>query len=240
MLVIGNWKMHGDRQRLAEVVAIDRHVRRGCSARVALCVPATLIAAARGSVEAVVIGAQDCHQAVGGAFTGRLSASMLADAGAQMVVVGHSECRAAGDDDAAVGAKVTAAIGAGLEPVLCVGETSAERDEGLTAAVVVAQARAALPGRVVEGLALAYEPVWAIGSGRLPQEGDIAAVIAALRRCLVDLYGVEGSDVPILYGGSVSAANAAALLGIDGIGGLLVGSASLSADSFVPILAAAG
>lgn len=240
MLVIGNWKMHGDRQRLAEVVAIDRHVRRGCAARVVLCLPATLIAAARGSVEVVMIGAQDCHQAEGGAYTGRLSAAMLADAGAQTVVIGHSECRAAGDDDTAVRAKVAAAVRAGLAPVLCVGESSAERDAGRTAAVVVAQAQAALPAIREDGLALAYEPVWAIGSGRVPQDSDIAAVIAALRRCLVDRFGDAGSDVPILYGGSVTAGNAAALLEIEDIGGLLVGGASLSAASFVPILAAVG
>lgn len=239
MLIVGNWKMHGVRRRLAEVVAIEHYVRQGCSASVALCVPATLIAAARGSVEAVLIGAQDCHQAQGGAFTGQLSAAMLADAGAQVVVIGHSECRAAGDDDARVGAKMASAVGAGLAPILCVGETAAEHAAGRTAAVVVDQARAALPAAIVAGLALAYEPVWAIGSGRVPQECDIAAVIAALRDCLVDRYGAAGSGVPILYGGSVTAGNAAALLGIDDIGGVLVGGASLTANSFVPILAAA-
>lgn len=239
MLIVGNWKMHGDRQRLAEVVAIDRHVRQGCAARVALCVPATLIAAARGSVEAVVIGAQDCHQEQGGAFTGQLSAAMLADAGAQIVVIGHSECRAAGDDDARVSAKMAAAIGAGLAPILCVGETAAERDVGRTAAVVVDQARSALPAAIVAGLALAYEPVWAIGTGGVPLASDIAAVIAALRDYLIGRYGAAGRGVPILYGGSVTAGNAAALLGIDDIGGVLVGGASLTADSFVPILAAA-
>jgi triosephosphate isomerase len=196
------------------------------------------------AVQAALIGAQDCHAEAAGAFTGDVSAAMLADAGAQFVIVGHSERRALhGVNDAVVKAKAEAALATGLEVIVCVGETEAERDAGKAEKVVSKQLDGSLPQG--EGAAarvtVAYEPVWAIGTGRVPSVEDVGAMHRAIRAKLSAIYGEDGAAVQILYGGSVNAKNAEELLGADEVGGALVGGASLTADSFLAIvLAAAG
>lgn len=242
--IVGNWKMNGTRAMLAEARAIDRGAARHPGVRVGIAPPFTLIGAMVDAVQTAVVGGQDCHAQATGAFTGDVAAPMLADAGAQFVIVGHSERRAMhGEDDAAVQAKADAALAAGLEVIVCVGETEAQRDSGSAEAVVCAQLDGSLPRG--EGLAaritVAYEPVWAIGTGRVPSVADVGAMHRAIRERLVGIYGDDGAPIRILYGGSVNAANAEELLGADEVGGALVGGASLAADSFLAIvLAAAG
>jgi triosephosphate isomerase len=242
--IVGNWKMNGTRAMLAEARAIDRGAARHPGVRVGIAPPFTLVQALAEAVQTVDVGAQDCHARASGAFTGDVSAPMLADAGAVFAIVGHSERRALhGETDAMVKAKADAAIEAGLGVIVCVGETEAQRDAGQAEAVVAAQLGGSLP--VGEGAAghvtLAYEPVWAIGTGRVPSTGDVAAMHRSIRARLVETYGEAGAKVRILYGGSVNAGNAAELLGVDEVGGALVGGASLTADSFLAIvLAAAG
>ncbi|MFC4295483.1 triose-phosphate isomerase [Novosphingobium tardum] len=249
--VVGNWKMNGVRATLAEARAIDRAVARLTGVEVGLAPPFTLIAALREAVTAIGVGGQDCHVAAKGAHTGDVSAAMLADAGADFVIVGHSERRADhGESDALVRAKAEAALAAGLSVIVCVGETEAQRDSGEAEAVVSRQLDASLPSgeaagevgevKLAERLAVAYEPVWAIGTGRVPSVADVEAMHAALRQRLVAAYGEGGSDVRVLYGGSVNPSNAAELLSTPGVGGALVGGASLSAESFMGIVAAAG
>ncbi len=236
-LIVGNWKMHGLKASLAEVAAV-------ASADVAdvwIAPPFTLVAAA---VEAaggrVPIGGQDCHHAVKGAHTGCVSAAQLADAGAGFVIVGHSERRADfGESDAQVRAKAMAAREAGLQVILCVGETEAERDAGQAEAVVAAQLAGSLPD-AADGLIMAYEPVWAIGTGRTPTVDDVAAMHAHVRAALVDRFGAAGAGVAILYGGSVKPDNAGLLLAVPEVAGALVGGASLTAASLLAIVAAAG
>lgn len=242
--IVGNWKMNGTRAMLAEARAIDRGAARHPGVRVGIAPPFTLIGAMVDAVQTAAVGGQDCHAQVTGAYTGDVAAPMLADAGAQFVIVGHSECRAMhGEDDSAVQAKAYAALAAGLEVIVCVGETEAQRDSGAAEAVVCAQLDGSLPRG--EGLAaritVAYEPVWAIGTGRVPSVADVGAMHRAIRERLVAIYGDDGAPIRILYGGSVNAANAEELLGADEVGGALVGGASLAADSFLAIvLAAAG
>ncbi len=235
--------MHGLAAALGEArtvaAAVDEQPAR---ARVALCPPATLIARmaealAGGGVE---IGGQDCRPEPHGAFTGSLSAEMLADAGAQLVILGHSERRAhCGETSEEVAAKVLAALRAGLAPIVCVGESAAERAAGRALEVVLGQLAASLPGALAgQDFAVAYEPVWAIGSGRTPTLGEIEAVHAAIRTALVARWGAAG-QAPILYGGSVNAGNAAEILAAREVGGALVGGASLTAAQFLPIVRAA-
>ena len=245
--IVGNWKMNGSRALLAEARAIDRAAARYPGVSVALAPPATLIAALREAVSVIAIGGQDCHAEAKGAFTGDIAAAQLKDAGAEFVIVGHSERRAGhGESDAAVRAKAEAALEAGLGVILCVGETLSERDGGHAEAIVGRQIDGSLPqgdaatAGVPERLAVAYEPVWAIGTGRVAAVEDVVAMHAALRERLVAAYGDAGALVQILYGGSVNAANAAALLSAEGVGGALVGGASLTAEAFLPIVAAAG
>jgi len=240
--IVGNWKMNGTRALLSEARAIDRATARFPGVQVALAPPFTLIHAMREAVEAVGIGGQDCHVEQGGAFTGDVSASMLADAGADFAIVGHSERRMLhGETDALVKAKAEAAQVAGLSVILCVGETEAERDSGKAEAVVVRQLSGSLPSAegAAQKLAVAYEPVWAIGTGRVASPDDVAAMHRAIRAALVKTYGEEGRSVRILYGGSVKADNAAELLATDEVGGALVGGASLTAESFLAIIGAA-
>lgn len=241
-LVAGNWKMNGTLGDLAEIEAIrDGLAPHGPEA--VICPPATLVAsaaeAARGS--ALAIGGQDCHAAAQGAHTGDIAAEMLADAGATHVILGHSERRAGhGETDAAVAAKVAAAQRAGLTAILCVGETSGEREAGQARAVVESQLSGSLPlGADAARLVVAYEPVWAIGSGATPSEGEIAEMHAALRAGLVARFGMGGAQVRLLYGGSVKPANAAAIFALDEVDGGLIGGASLRATDFLAILAAA-
>jgi triosephosphate isomerase len=240
--IVGNWKMHGTRAMLAEARAIDRGAERLMKVEVALAPPFTLIHATRKEAGLIGVGAQDCHAADGGAHTGDISAAMLKDSGAGFVIVGHSERRADhGETDADVKAKAEAALAVGLNAIVCVGETEAERDGGRAEEVVARQLQGSLPRS--EGAAakvtVAYEPVWAIGTGRTPTVEDIGAMHRAIRDRLNAFYGEEGTAVRILYGGSVKPANAGELLAADEVGGALVGGASLTAESFLGIVAAA-
>lgn len=241
--IVGNWKMNGSRAMLSEARAIDRGAARYPGVEVALAPPFTLIAALAEAVSEIGVGGQDCHAKPSGAFTGDVSAPMLADAGASFTIVGHSERRAIhGESDADVRAKAEAAQAAGLGVILCVGETEAERDAGQAEAVVAGQLAGSLPQGEDSAakLSVAYEPVWAIGTGRVPSVADVAAMHAAIRAELGKAYGEAGQGVRILYGGSVNAGNAAELLAVPDVGGALVGGASLTAESFLSIVAAAG
>ena len=237
-LVAGNWKMNGLTASLAELAPVAEAGARA-NVDVALFPPFTLIAVARG--KGVAIGGQDCHVAAKGAHTGCVSAEMLADAGASMVIVGHSERRAdCGEDDATVRAKAEAGQAAGLVAIVCVGETEAERDDGQAIVSVTRQLDGSIPPAATAAtLVVAYEPVWAIGSGRIPSESDVAEMHAMIRAKLTELLGGEGAGVRILYGGSVKPDNAATLLAIADVDGALVGGASLTAAQFVPIIEAA-
>ncbi len=240
--VVGNWKMNGTRAMLAEARAIDRAAARFPGVQVALAPPFTLIQSMREAVQDIGVGGQDCHVEPNGAFTGDISAVMLADSGADFTIVGHSERRAMhGETDAHVQAKAEAALAAGMTVILCVGETEAERDSGRAEGVVAAQLDGSLPRGedAAAKLAVAYEPVWAIGTGRVPSLGDVAAMHRAIRARLNAIYGEAGADVRILYGGSVNGKNAAELLSAEDVGGALVGGASLTAENFTAIISAA-
>lgn len=240
--IVGNWKMNGTRAMLSEARAIGRASSRLGGVEVALAPPFTLINAMRDAVEGIGVGAQDCHVQSGGAFTGDISAPMLVDAGANFTIVGHSERRAMhGESDEMVRAKAEAAQAAGLSVILCVGETEAQRDSGEAEAVVAAQIDGSLPrGEGAEAtLSVAYEPVWAIGTGRVPSVDDVGAMHRAIRARLVAAYGEAGAAVRILYGGSVNGSNASELLAASEVGGALVGGASLTAESFSAIIGAA-
>ena len=243
-LIAGNWKMFGLETALDEARAVAAAVSdTPPAARVAICPPATLLhrIAQVLAGDAVLVGGQDCHTAVSGAHTGDISGAMLADAGARLVILGHSERRAAyGESDALVAAKVEAALAAGLEPIVCCGETLAQRDADQALAVVTQMARGSLPASLAgQAFAVAYEPVWAIGTGRTPTTADIAHIHAALRAVLVEKFGEQGRAVPILYGGSVKPDNAREILATPEVGGALVGGASLKAADFLAIIAAA-
>ncbi|MEJ0046373.1 MAG: triose-phosphate isomerase [Rhodospirillales bacterium] len=239
-LVAGNWKMHklrGPAAALARAIAADSPVL-GCD--LLICPPFTALAAVaavlRGS--RVALGAQDCHAAESGAFTGDIAAPMLADIGCSAVIVGHSERRQYyGETSAQVRAKAVAAAAAALMAVVCVGESEAERDAGRAAEVVRAQVMESVPDGF-EGV-VAYEPVWAIGTGRTPTLDDVAAMHAAIRQALRHRLGLDGAGLRILYGGSVKAQNAAALLAVPEVGGALVGGASLDSGEFLRIAAVA-
>lgn len=241
-LVVGNWKMNGMRAHLEEVEAIGRVAAAHPAVEVGLCLPATLIMAGSELRGAAFIGAQNCHMDMSGAYTGSLSAEMLAEAGATWVITGHSERREArGETNADIAAKSLAARKAGINVILCVGETIEVRDAGQAEAVVSAQLLASLPeGAAADWLAVAYEPIWAIGTGRIPTMEAVAAMHAALRAALASRIGAdEAGKVRILYGGSMNGDNAADLMAIADVDGGLVGGASLSAAKFAPIIAAA-
>jgi triosephosphate isomerase len=242
-LIAGNWKMNGLAAELEEARALAAALADApASARVALCPPATLLARMAHALEgsAVAVGGQDCHAEAAGAFTGDVSAAMLADAGARLVIVGHSERRAAyGESDTQVAAKARAALAAGLKPIICVGETLEQRREGLALDVVTSQVDGSVPTGIGEAaFAVAYEPVWAIGTGLTPTTAEIEDVHIAIRRTLVETLGEAGRRVPILYGGSVKPANAAEILAAAEVGGALVGGASLKASDFLAIIRA--
>ncbi|MEY4678510.1 MAG: hypothetical protein RLZZ276_159 [Pseudomonadota bacterium] len=242
--VIGNWKMNGTRQGaalLARAVATGVGARRAASPGVVLCPPATLLAAVAPELGAgrVALGAQDCHARPSGAFTGDVSAEMLAEAGCRYVIVGHSERRTLhGEDDAAVRAKAEAAHRAGLVAVVCVGESLAEREAGRTAEVLARQVDGSVPAGSGAGDTLvAYEPVWAIGTGRVATPAQVAEAHAGIRARLgARLSG--GAGISLLYGGSVKPDNAAELLALADVDGALVGGASLDAAQFLAIVAA--
>jgi len=240
--IVGNWKMNGTRAMLNEARAIDRSAARFPKVQVGLAPPATLLFRMRDAVEVIGVGGQDCHAKDSGAHTGEISALMLKDAGADFTIVGHSERREYHcESDADVKAKAEAAHLAGLAVIVCVGETEAQRDAGEAVAVVAGQLEGSVPriDGAVDKLSVAYEPVWAIGTGRVPSVADVAAMHQAIREALVSIYGLAGADVRILYGGSVKAENAAELLGVPDVGGALVGGASLTAESFLAIVGAA-
>ena len=237
--IVGNWKMNGTRATLHEAEAIDVVARANPGVDVAICPPFTLVASAAQAVPALAIGGQDCHPAAAGAFTGSVSAAMLADAGAKLVILGHSERREGlGETNDMVKRKIEAALGAGLGVILCVGESLAVREAGEAETHVLGQLGASLPYAILADpsrVAIAYEPIWAIGTGRTASIADIAAMHGAIRTALGD----AGAEMAILYGGSVTADNAADILALADVDGALVGGASLTAAKFTPIIEAA-
>lgn len=243
-LVAGNWKMNGLKASLPELAAIRDGVMAGAFGRAeaAICPPATLVSLAvelaKGSE--LAIGGQDCHAKVSGAHTGDVSAQMLKDLGATYVIVGHSERRTDHSESSAqVRAKAEAAITAGLIAIVCVGESEAQRRAGETLTVVGQQMDESWPaGATAATLVIAYEPIWAIGTGLTPTAQDVAEVHAFLRERAVTLGAAEGAGVRLLYGGSVKPSNAAELMGVPDVDGALVGGASLTAKDFLGIAAA--
>lgn len=243
-LVAGNWKMNGLMASLSEarLMAAGLKEARLAAADAMLCPPATLIAGMVATLrdERIAVGAQDCHAAASGANTGDISAEMIADLGATAVIVGHSERRADhGETDALVAAKAKAAHRAKLAAIVCVGETAGQRRAGLTLDVVRRQLAGSIPdGATASNTIVAYEPVWAIGTGLTPTAKDVADVHGAMRRQLVERFGAAGQGMRLLYGGSVKPSNARELLTIANVDGALVGGASLKAADFLGILAA--
>ncbi|HEX2842403.1 triose-phosphate isomerase [Hyphomicrobium sp.] len=243
-LVAGNWKMNGLAAALTEAAAVrDALPSLGTGApEVMICPPATLLSqlasTSRGS--ALAVGAQDCHPSASGAHTGDISAEMAKDAGASAVIVGHSERRADhGELDRIVQAKASAAHRAGLSAIICIGETNGERVAGLTLTVVERQLRGSIPGTADKtNTVIAYEPIWAIGTGLTPSPNDVAEVHAAIRKNLEDRFGADGLSMRILYGGSVKPSNARELLSLPNVNGALVGGASLKAEDFLAIIRA--
>ena len=243
-LVAGNWKMNGLSGSLAEIDAMRQAADAGESglAELLVCPPATLLAQAAWRIKGgeLSLGAQDCHPVASGAFTGDISAPMLKDAGATYVILGHSERRTLHHEtDALVRAKVEAALSAGLVPIVCVGETKTERELGDAMAVVPRQLLGSLPpGDAPETLVVAYEPIWAIGTGLTPTPADVAEMHQVIRTLLAEMYGAQGLRMRILYGGSVKPSNCGELLTLDNVDGALVGGASLRATEFLAIAAA--
>jgi triosephosphate isomerase (TIM) len=239
-LAAGNWKMNGLAAALAEAQLLTAaHPAPACE--ILLCPPATLIAqmAAAAQGTALQVGGQDCHAAASGAHTGDVSAAMLADAGARYVILGHSERRADhGETDVLVHAKALAARAAGLVGIICLGETEGQRDAGQTLDVIAAQMASVPVDMTAAQFVIAYEPVWAIGTGRTPTIAQIAEVHAFLRARLIDRIGAEAAGVRLLYGGSVKPANAAEIFAVPHVDGALVGGASLKAADFGGIVAA--
>lgn len=237
--VVGNWKMHGNLAALPVLDAIDAAARQTPGVDVGVAVPATLITAAWQAAGAMSVGAQDIHAADKGAHTGCLSAPMVKDAGAAFTIVGHSECRAGRQEsDAEVRGKVEAARRHGLSVILCVGEALDVREAGQAETVVRGQLENCLPADADgDWLSVAYEPIWAIGTGRSATGDDIAAMHAVLRQTCHAVLGPAGDRVRLLYGGSVTPANAAEILATPNVDGVLVGGASLTAETFLPIIA---
>jgi len=240
-LVVGNWKMHGSRVQLAELKAIAEAARVAAGVDVGLAVPAILIPLAVPRAGGVSIGAQDVHEEEKGAFTGNISAAMVQDVGGRLAIVGHSERRQYHhEDNALVRAKAYAALERGLTTIVCVGESEAERDAGKAVEVVTNQLKESLPGDAASGeLVVAYEPIWAIGTGKTATPADVGEMHAAIRAYLVEAFGDRGGRIRILYGGSVKPQNAAELFAVSDVDGALVGGASLTAEDFVPIIEAA-
>jgi len=242
-LVAGNWKMNGLKASLAELDKIIAGAPAiSAKAGLMVCPPATLVAAfaARAGGSPVSVGGQDCHAEAAGAYTGDVSAEMLKDAGARAVIIGHSERRTYHkESDAEVRAKALAAWRAGLLAIVCVGESKDERVAGKTLDVVGGQLDGSLPeGASAAALVVAYEPVWAIGTGLTPTPADVAEVHAFVRKRLTERFGREGEGIRVLYGGSVKPSNAKELMAVANVDGALVGGASLKADDFLGIAAA--
>ncbi len=244
-LIAGNWKMNGLRGSATEL----KRIVRACGtspkprAEVLICPPVQLIASFKDAVKGspVRLGAQDCHTAISGAHTGDISAEMLADIGARSIIVGHSERRTDhGEDSKLVRQKAEAVHAVGLTAIICLGETEAERDAGKTIQVIGKQLKESLPdGSTPKNTVVAYEPVWAIGTGKTPTTEDIKKAHKALRTRLQKRFGSDGDKIRLLYGGSVKPANASEILAIENVNGALVGGASLKSADFVPIIKAA-
>jgi len=237
-LIAGNWKMNGSRAQLAELAAIAAAAKEAPGVDVAVCPPFTLIPLAAPRAAGLIVGAQDCHQAPSGAHTGSVSAAMIEEAGARLVIVGHSERRAEqAETDAVVLAKAVAALAEGLTAIVCVGESEAQRDAGKAVEVVVGQLAGSIPTEGYEGeLVIAYEPIWAIGTGKTATPTDVAEMHAAIRAWLIETLGDPGGRIRILYGGSVKPDNIAELMAEEDIDGALVGGASLKAADFARIV----
>ncbi|MBR0551398.1 triose-phosphate isomerase [Stakelama marina] len=240
-LVAGNWKMHGLRAQLGEIEAIAAAASRNTGVDVALCVPFTLIERAVAVAGELPIGAEDVHAEKSGAHTGCVSAEMVRETGATLTIVGHSERRADQHETSHdAWAKAAAAHEAGLRVILCVGETEAERDAGRAERVVQAQIEKSVPeGAAASWFTLAYEPRWAIGTGRTPTPDEIESMHSIARAKLSRMVGEEAAGIGILYGGSVTGKNAESILSLEDVDGALVGGASLTAEKFVPIIEAA-
>ncbi|NUH66289.1 triose-phosphate isomerase [Sulfitobacter sp. S0837] len=241
-IAAGNWKMNGTAAALSELDALSRALPEN-PPQVVICPPSPLLFRATDAVHGcpIQIGAQDCHAEASGAHTGDISATMIADTGATHVILGHSERRDAyRETDADVRAKAQAAWGAGLTAIICIGESDAQREAGETLQVIGAQLDGSLPdGATAENTVIAYEPIWAIGTGKVPSIAQITEVHDFIRERLAARFGAEISDaLPLLYGGSVKAANAAEIFAVENVDGALVGGASLKADDFAPILTA--
>ena len=240
-LLAGNWKMNGLRTALAEIRALGCALAESPPAGdVVICPPATLVAeavrAAQGTC--IAIGGQDCHSKAAGAFTGDVSAEMLRDAGATFVILGHSERRQVhGENDAGVAEKTLAAKRAGLSAIVCVGETEAQRNASRAVCVVVGQLAASIPEGIAPGdFAVAYEPIWAIGTGRTPTTVEIEEMHSAMRAALTERFGHEGAGIRLLYGGSVKPDNAAGIFAVPDVEGALIGGASMKAVDFLAIV----
>ncbi len=246
-LVAGNWKMNGLRETgrdLAAGIAEAQQNSTPVACDVLICPPAHLLVEAGAAVagSAVALGAQDCHANEGGAHTGDVSSEMIADCGASYVIVGHSERRTDhGETDADVRGKAEAAWRAGLTAIICIGETEAERDAGKALEVVETQIAGSVPdGATAGNTVVAYEPVWAIGTGRTPTTDDIAEVHDRLRELLAARFGTEGDGMRLLYGGSMKPENAVAIMAVENVNGGLIGGAALKPETFWPIVEAAG
>lgn len=242
-IVAGNWKMNGLQRSLSELESLSLLLARGeqPSCDVIICPPFPLLVSfVHAGGDHISIGGQDCHQNQSGAHTGDTSAEMIKDAGAQYVIVGHSERRTDhGESSDLVAQKASSALDNGLIPIICVGETEAERDSGKTLDIVLDQIARSVPeGANADKLVIAYEPVWAIGTGRTPTVDDVAQVHGAIRKSLISQFGVNGKKIPILYGGSVKPSNASELMAVSDVNGALVGGASLKAEDFNGIIEA--
>lgn len=238
-LAAGNWKMNGTKESLNELSALAQATQG--AAEVVICPPSTLVAAASALKSGVVIGGQDCHAKASGAHTGDISANMLADAGAEYVILGHSERRTDhGESDAGVRDKTRAAWDAGLSVILCVGETLEEREAANTLDIIGGQLAGSVPDAATgHNLVIAYEPVWAIGTGKVPTTDQIGEVHDFIRARLERRFGAGvGRSMRILYGGSVKPGNAAEIFDVSNVDGALVGGASLKAQDFEPIIQA--
>lgn len=243
-LIAGNWKMNGLKASLSEITAVNAGLNASHDAAdILICTPATLVAAAAGVAEgsSLQIGGQTCHSNESGAHTGDISAAMLRDAGASHVIVGHSERRAEHhESDQDVASQAIAALSQGLTPIICCGESLAQREAGETKSVILGQLAASIPDEVKgKSFVVAYEPIWAIGTGLTASPEQIGDVHDAVRTALTVRFGDHGASTPILYGGSMKPANAEEILAVSNVDGGLIGGASLKAADFLAIYEAA-